>query len=50
MKYILEVNEYLSIIEEVFKKYMDIDHDLLLFIKYERYPVVDKKLLSKINN
>lgn len=50
MKYLLEVNEYLSIIEEVFKKYMDIDHDLLLFIKYERYPVVDKKLLSKIRD
>lgn len=50
MKYLLEVNEYLSIIEEVFKKYMDIDHDLLLFIKYERYPVLDKKLLSKIKD
>ena len=50
MKYLLEVNEYLSIVEEIFKKYMDIDHELLIFVKHERYPIVDKKILSKLHN
>lgn len=50
MRYMLEVNEYLSIVEEIFKKYMNIDHDLLIFVKHERYPIVDKKILSKIKN
>lgn len=49
---VLDIDEYLKIVEEIFKKYLDsdIEQNSLTFVKYERYPIVDKGILVKIKD
>ena len=49
---VLDIDEYLKIIEEIFKKYLDsdIEQTSLTFVKYERYPIIDKGILVKIKD
>lgn len=49
---ILDIDEYLKIIEEIFKKYLDsdIEQNSLTFVKHERYPIIDKGILVKIKD
>ena len=49
---ILDIDEYLKIIEEIFKKYLDsdIEQTSLTFVKHERYPIIDKGILVKIRD
>lgn len=52
IKTVLDIVEYLNIIEEIFKKYLDsdIEQNSLTFVKYERYPIIDKGILVKIRD
>lgn len=50
IKTVLGVDEYLRIVEEIFKKYLDIEQNNLTFVKFERYPIINKGILSKIKD